>query len=290
MSVNQIPVTYMPGGGPALHIGGPVGAVLVHGYTGAPQEMRWLGDSLAARGLTVLRIRLTGHGTVKEDMAAALWQHWAGDVLDAITLLRQNCARVYIAGLSMGGLLSLYAGIHYPVDGVVSLAAPVYLEDPRLRYLPLLRPFVRYLPKGDAQAHDSEDRRVRAIQRARGELETGRAVYRYEVIPSVAELTKLMRHVEANLPRLAAPLLLMHARDDQTAPPGCMPHIYSRVSSKDKTMLWIESGGHVVTEGVHMEKVFAAVWEFIRERSAGFFEFDEAIQSPAAGRARAIPG
>lgn len=259
--MNETPVTYMPGGEPSLHIGGPIGCVLVHGYTGAPQEMRWLGEYLAARNLTVLLVRLTGHGTVKEDMAPAVWRHWVGDALNAITLLRQNCAQVYIAGLSMGGLLSLYSGIHYPVDGVVSLAAPIYLENPRLRYLPVLKYFLRYIPKGDP-----------AIE-AR---ETGRVGYRYDIVPSVIELMRLIKHVDANLPRLAVPLLLMHSREDKTAPPGCMPRIYERAGSVDKDMHWVESGGHVITEGEHREFVYETVWAFIREHAAGFRE-----ESPA---------
>ena len=40
--------------------GGKQGVVLVHGYTGAPGEMRLLGEYLHQQGLTVLGVRLAG--------------------------------------------------------------------------------------------------------------------------------------------------------------------------------------------------------------------------------------
>jgi len=36
--------------------------LLIHGFTGAPKEMRWMGEYLNERGHTCLGVRLTGHG------------------------------------------------------------------------------------------------------------------------------------------------------------------------------------------------------------------------------------
>lgn len=47
----------MPSSGdpsPFLLAGGPVAALLIHGFTGSPSEMRLLGDHLNRYGLTVL--------------------------------------------------------------------------------------------------------------------------------------------------------------------------------------------------------------------------------------------
>jgi esterase/lipase len=38
--------------------GGPVGCLLVHGFSGSPPEMRPMGEFLAGKGLTVLGVRL----------------------------------------------------------------------------------------------------------------------------------------------------------------------------------------------------------------------------------------
>ena len=50
--------------------GNNIGCLLVHGFTGAPKEMRWMGEFLGNQGYTVLGIRLAGHATTPEDMRA----------------------------------------------------------------------------------------------------------------------------------------------------------------------------------------------------------------------------
>ncbi len=56
-------------GGFALPGTRPLGCLLVHGFTGAPDEMRPLGEALAAAGFPVRAVRLPGHGTSVDDLA-----------------------------------------------------------------------------------------------------------------------------------------------------------------------------------------------------------------------------
>ncbi|MEJ5224047.1 MAG: hypothetical protein WHV44_06280, partial [Anaerolineales bacterium] len=45
------------------------GVLLIHGFTGTPKEMRWMGEYLNEKhGFTCLGVRLTGHATRPEDM------------------------------------------------------------------------------------------------------------------------------------------------------------------------------------------------------------------------------
>ena len=52
--------------------------LLLHGYTGAPSEMRPLGDYLHALGYTVSCVRLPGHGTSIKDLEATTATDWYG--------------------------------------------------------------------------------------------------------------------------------------------------------------------------------------------------------------------
>ena len=90
------------------------GVLLIHGYTGSPTEMRWIGDYLHARGLTVSGPLLPGHGTTPEAMNRCRWTDWTGHVEAALADLRTRCARVFVGGLSMGSLLTLYLAAHHP--------------------------------------------------------------------------------------------------------------------------------------------------------------------------------
>ena len=65
--------TIMPGAEPFTMKGGATGGLLVHGVTGTPHEMLWLGTQLAADGHTVRGPRLAGHATTPEEMSATRW-------------------------------------------------------------------------------------------------------------------------------------------------------------------------------------------------------------------------
>src|SRR2546428_11933352 len=58
----------------------PLGCLLVHGFTGTPEEMRPLGEALTARGFPVYAVRLAGHGTDVADLARTRWTDWFASV------------------------------------------------------------------------------------------------------------------------------------------------------------------------------------------------------------------
>src|SRR6478752_1325815 len=88
---------------------GDLGVLVVHGFTGSPFEMRLLGEDLAARGFAVEGVRLAGHAATTRDLAASTWHDWYRSADEALNRLRARVGkkRVAVAGLSMGGLLTL---------------------------------------------------------------------------------------------------------------------------------------------------------------------------------------
>src|SRR5574341_761312 len=97
----------MPGAEPFFYRGGPIGALLIHGFTGSPKEMSLLGEALAAEGHTVLGVRLPQHGTTVTDMFHASWRDWYNGAADGYHILRAQCESVFAMGLSMGGAIAL---------------------------------------------------------------------------------------------------------------------------------------------------------------------------------------
>ena len=97
----------LPGAEPVDLPGGPVGALLCHGFTGTTQSMRPWAEHLAAAGLTVTAPRLPGHGTRWQDMNKTRWEDWYGELERAFDDLRARCDSVFVMGLSMGGTLTL---------------------------------------------------------------------------------------------------------------------------------------------------------------------------------------
>ncbi len=235
--------------------GSDTGCLLIHGFTGAPTEMRPLGEFLADKGYTVLGVRLVGHGTKIEDMNRVTWEDWSNSVLDGWHLLSPNTSRVFIIGLSMGAVLALYHASFLPVHGVVSLSAPYQIEpDPRLKILPLYSRFIPYASKGESDwqdPHANEDH------------------FSYDMYPTKAlvQLTHLLKSTREALPAITAPALLAHAQKDIGVPFHNMDKIAKSLGTPENKIrkLALENSGHVVTRDLDKERVFNAIHQFIQD-------------------------
>lgn len=244
-------LTIRPGAEPFYLPGGPIGALLLHGFTGATRDVRPIAEALHADGLTAHGVRLAQHGAHGPDLNRAHWRDWYASALDGYHLLRPNCERVFVIGLSMGGMLGLRLAVELPVAGVVTLSMPTYLYYQRAGWRArfagaygLLFPFV---VKENASSVD---------------YTAG-----YPVFPTLAvqQFFNLMRETDALLPRLTAPVLLVHSRADDFIPPENMPYVHSRLVSAPREMFWLERSEHVVTRSHEMEVLLARLRAFIRD-------------------------
>jgi carboxylesterase len=233
---------------------GPIGCVLLHGFTAAPKEMRPLGDYLAARDFTVRGVRYAGHGTTPQDLERTTWRVCVASAEEAVKELRPRCTQVWAIGLSLGGLISLQLAAHQLVDGVCAIAPAIYPPDRRMAIARLLTPFMPYSRKDLADLHDP----IALAEHADYELFPTRAV---------AELHALMRHTRRSLPQIEVPLLLIFARHDRVVFLNALDTIWSRVASTDKQQLILERGGHIVTEDYDKEIAFAAIEQFLRQHA-----------------------
>ncbi len=246
----------IPSAEPFYVPGGPTGCLLVHGFTGTPKEMRWMGEYLAGQGHTVLGVRLAGHATRPEDMLRVRWIDWLANLEDGWNLLRCSTQRIYVVGLSMGGILSLVFAARQPVAGVIAMSTPYALApDPRLGFVELLSRVKPAVYKG---APDWRDPRIETIH----------ADYPFYPTRSIAQLRDLIVEMQSCLSQITAPALLMHARGDSGGgffDIDSLPKIYAALGSQHKRMLWIEGSGHVITEDAQHLTVFQAANDFINE-------------------------
>jgi carboxylesterase len=235
------------------------GVLLVHGFTGTPFEVRLLGERLHERGLTVVGLRLPGHGTSAAELDRTRWTDWAAHVEGELDRLRERCARVAIVGQSLGGLLSLHLAARrgHDLAAVASLAAPLWLFRAPRALVAALR---RVPPLGAA---------LRPI-RKRGGSDVADLAMRirnpsYPVIPlrALVELDRAREAIRAELPRVRVPLLLVHAIQDHVAPYSSMAEIAARVGSSEIHTLTLPRSYHVVAIDLERERVAAAVGGFL---------------------------
>jgi carboxylesterase len=109
------------------------GALVVHGFTGNPASMRGVANAFAAAGYNVELPRLPGHGTTIDDMLTTGWADWSGEVEAAYQRLLARCSSIVVVGLSMGGLLTLWAGTQHPgIAGLVCINPVAQPQTPEV--------------------------------------------------------------------------------------------------------------------------------------------------------------
>ncbi|MHB9862433.1 alpha/beta hydrolase [Streptomyces sp. YIM S03343] len=240
----------LPGAEPFRHEGGEVGVLLCHGFTGCPQSLRPWAGHLAEHGLTVSLPLLPGHGTRWEDMALTGWPDWYAEVDRELRALGEQCSRVFVAGLSMGGALALRLAAKHgdAVSGVVVVNPANKVHGLAAHGLPVVRHLVRST-KG-----------IASDIALPGAEELG-----YDRVPLDAahSLRGFLRMVDGELPQVTQPLLLLHSTQDHVVPPVDTARILGRVSSMDVTEILLEQSYHVATLDYDADRIVAESLAFI---------------------------
>lgn len=222
--------------------------LLIHGFTGSPAHMLPLGRALQEAGFTVRGIRLTGHGTSLSDMRAATFQDWLSDAREAYDAMASAFRTVSVAGLSMGGVLSLILAEEKTPACCVTLAAPMGLRNPFSFAAPALGKLAPVLKKRKASVPVNADYN-----------------FGYPEIPTalVADLKRLIRMAKTGLPSVRCPLLCAQAVKDPSIAAGSADLILKNVSSSVKEKLTLKQPHHLITIGPETGDLFPAVTRFM---------------------------
>lgn len=233
---------------------GRAAALCLHGLTGTPYEVRPLGEALSAAGIAALGPALPGHNETPERLAAVAHTEWLAAAREALHELRAVHERVFVVGLSMGGLVALALAAEERVDAVAVIGVPLRIRAHGIRLVPILKHLVRYLPK--SQGSDIRDPDARARHPS------------YDRMPLAAihELLRLQRRVRRALPRIQAPLLVAHGAHDRTAHPDDAREILARVASREREHLVLDASGHVVPVDRDGPRLASALVTFLRRQ------------------------
>lgn len=225
-------------------------ALCLHGLTGTPYEIRPVGEALAARGIRAVGPALPGHNETPEALAACRGEAWLEAVHTAFRELAATHERVFVTGISLGGLLALSLAAERQVAGVAVIGTPLRLRGAAPWVVPFAKHVAPYLKKRGGSDICDEAARLRHPS--------------YPVMPlaSVHQLVRLQRQVRRSLHRVTDPVLVAHGRLDGTAHPGDAHVIHDRVGSEARQLLWLDESGHVVPVDRDGPKLAAAIGNF----------------------------
>ncbi|HEX7136813.1 MAG TPA: alpha/beta fold hydrolase [Vicinamibacterales bacterium] len=281
-----------PGRYDIFESGSDHGVLLAHGITGAPTEMKPLVRKLAAAGFTVSCPALAGHCSTLRELKQTRWTDWYETLEAALETLRTRCSTVFVSGLSMGALLALKLAADHPelVAGVATLSATFFYDGwnvPRFRQRYLL-PIAVYSPLRyvyswhEPAPYGIKDERLRNIIAGvyAGDATQMPQKYGYSEFPGVTiyETFRLIRAVKRGLRSVTAPLLIVHATEDDMATLENAHFLASRVGSTDVDTYYVDDTYHVLTLDRRKHDVAHRVTEFFLGRATSdVAAFPEAV-------------
>lgn len=246
----------IPNSEPFELIGGQIAILLIHGFSGSPLSVKPWAEKLHQSGFTVNVPRLPGHGSNWNEMNQTRWEEWFAEVENKFRELKSRHQRVFVAGFSMGGALSLRLATIYrnEIEGIL-LVNPSIGDD---RLIMRLVPFLKYfIPSVKGRGTD-----VAAPNPPRHSY--GRTPLR-----ALHSLQKLWRVVRRDLHLIDQPLMIGYSINDHVVNPKFSEILIDNVSSMDIREVVFERSFHNVALDYDLPILVEESVNFIREVLSG---------------------
>jgi len=237
--------------------GSKTGILLIHGFTGSPSEMRYLGEYLKDKGFTVNGVLLKGHGTTIQDMNKTSYKDWIKSAEQGYLKLIDECDEIFVVGFSMGGALALHLAQKYDIKGIISLSTPIRILN-RQYYIAMLVKYFKFIIGKQQKIVKQKDPFIISYDKT--------------PIKCMVSLMQLINLVKADLHKIEKPILIMQSYGDGTVHPSSANFIYNRIASIDKSIIFLHNSGHVITCDIEKEQVFDEVHSFISKRCSCYID------------------
>ena len=236
------------------------GVLLIHGLTGTPNEMRILAKGLNKAGFSVYAMQLAGHCGDEADLCKTNWQDWYKSVEDAANFLATKVDNIFVAGLSMGALLSLKLAADRPnqIKGIGVLGVtfsydgwsmPLWAK--KLFFLLVWFKKVGVFQKTsfiEKPPYGLKDERIRATVSA--SMLSGDSVtagLAGNPFPALAEMQLLAKITHDQLSEVTSPCLIMHSGHDDIADINTNARVVEKNVSGPSKLVVLNDSYHLIT-------------------------------------------
>ncbi|MGY2222817.1 alpha/beta hydrolase [Pseudomonas gingeri] len=256
---------------------GPVGVLLIHGLTGTPAELRRVAQGLVKRGgCTVYVPTLPGHCGGNADLQATGWQDWYEGVRKTFVGVQQRHAQVFVGGLSMGAVMSMYVASEFPgqVAGLLMYSTTLRYDGWSIHKLAFLTPLLMKIPFGvhicrfeEKPPYGIKNERLRAIveRQMKAGQSSDAGLLTMEGI-TVRELHRMNAVVMRRMPSIKTPALVIHSVEDDITSPWNANYVERHLGGP-VTKVMLNNCYHMITVDLQYREVIELSADFIERLS-----------------------
>lgn len=256
--------------------------LLIHGITGTPAEMGYLGRALNKAGFTVLCNTLPRHCSTLKELNNISWQEIFAACVDDLNRLKEEYAQVFVGGLSMGALIGIHLAYKFPskVSGIIALAPTLFYDGWAIHkgkalilfvwHIPFLRKMINIRegpPYGLKDEFLRENIRKFYSKAKVSELNNKVGLFGSPFFP----LACLYQHhlfaklIKRELALVKCPILILHAREDDMVSPKNAEYIFKNIGSSNKSLVILEDSYHMITIDREKDKVAEEIINFLNK-------------------------
>ncbi|NQU68067.1 MAG: alpha/beta fold hydrolase [Candidatus Marinimicrobia bacterium] len=235
------------------------GCYLIHGFTSSTYEVRDLAHYLADHGYRVVADNLPGHGTAAEDCNRVKYADWLSHVEQGVAEMLPDCDTLFVAGGSMGSILTLHLATLFPLTGIMLGAPLLEFNHPfKTRFInPIASHFLPLMSKRQFYMKS-----VRQTYKYYG--------YHQYPMKALNQLYKMAQHIRKHLKSVKVPALIQYAKNDVTVPVQNAQLVRDSISSDIIQMTPYEKTTHNIWDHPAEKKiVFAEILQFMADIRAG---------------------
>lgn len=238
--------------------GNDVIAILIHGFSGTPDDLKNLAKYLVSQGITAKSVLLAGHGSHWRDLGETTHYDWWKSVEDVVKDAIGKYNKIFLVGYSFGANLAFDIAARYPkeITGVVSLGVSVYLKKGFFinTFLPIFHVLLKHYKKSyikKNQAIEYEDS----------------GSYVYLPTNSIYEFKKFIKHyTKKELSKVTTPALIIHSKNDAITHPSSSEFVYRKINSQQKDLLLLDDVNHNPLTSKRKDVIYSQIKEFIEAR------------------------
>jgi carboxylesterase len=237
---------------------GPRGILVLHGFGDTPQSVSYLARALHARGDSVFAPLLAGHGRTLAEFASSGGEDWLASARQALQQLRGRCPHLAVVGQSLGGVLATLLVAESTDITALALLAP-YFEMPK--FARSLTPFAAWLELALPYLVTADERSIHDAAARALAMSFGTTTPRL-----TRELLGMADRARAALPGIRVPTLYIQSREDNRIESAVGERSFEKLGAREKRLVWLEKGGHVVAADEAREQVAALTAEWLAAR------------------------
>ena len=258
---------------------GPHCVLMLHGLGASSVELARMAKELHQQGLSVYAPDIQGYcfGTPAEP-----WSDWVAQTQQHLWDLRQYYQSVSVVGVSMGATLAMALAQRESVDALVLLSTALSYDGWAMPWYRFLLNWAPWLPFAsrytyiEDEPYGVKNEEIRAmVKRAMKSNHISESGSEILTMHYITEGRKLIKDAVKRISRIDAPVLFVHAVDDETVHVRNAEWAYRRVSSSQKDFIYLGDSYHMITVDNERETVSLETARFLKQ------SINNALETPA---------